>query len=969
MIVEQAYVRGDVRTDPQYATSASLINEECIRRTDTAIVTGGCKTFTGHLSIEDFQCKNIDEIDINQFIQRQPKGKSYDFDCVKQFKRITVEGKVKILSDLIEIGYFNGNDLVEFEKNYVRINNPVSLDAITFAGNVNVQRASIGNIAGKAFNEVVQEIEGAVGEDGIIKTVHVLGDVVFADEIYADTVNGVHFDEYLSMMVTKNSEGLEIFGTKQFKSLIVKQLSVRKIGSIDLEYWFENALHMSKPQIIPVPWTIECIQTEQLDTVSINGVPLNLLLDSSADLIEISSDIIIDSIIVGNSIRGQLSCDLAAIEKGLAEGFLNKHWPFVEIVENVQWPYEDYSTPINKLIRYAVTDADQEIFGDVKFINPIVVQVARTKNQISKTDIMVLRQDALIKNAEFQQVIATKRFCNNISIANLITENFLSVPIINSVDILRLNESMFRIDRDNHVTGVKTFLTTPSIYHLYVRGTINGIESVDIVCSNSTNLLPPISFYNTIYIEGDLTISDILNGLPLDYVLANRVRLNGPPQELTGLITFKNLVIKGRAAQLPQINGIPIEDVVVLSSDALQTITGHKNIYGNVTIDGPAMFSNINGIDVVQTYMNTIFLDQNMKMEGLEVCGNVILQRGIYVKDRLNDVEIKSLTHWNPPSARDLAPINEEVSSTLVSAHSALQQSDLKTKNVLYLDYATDIRIKYEFNPSIPKTFTVDTIVACERCSCPAQNDVSITSTLQIFIHRRPAFERQIKINGQHLNVTILTSFRASECGSTNSTRGTKIMWRKADTEISEQSMTLSETSIAGARLFEQDHTSLMLINYYNGSIAVMNLDEKRWNFIGVVGANGQRHHHMEVLSWKNYNILLVFALPAERDVHGKAEMYYFDGAQFQILHGQIPGDYDRFAVSYMQTRNEYMVWLTHSGTDVLTIFKAVYQAQLLQRFALLQKIVVDGMVENIVPMNVDGTKYRNPKYFNVNYI
>lgn len=954
MIIESAYVRGNVHTDPHYATSASSINEQCIRRTDTAIVTGGCKKFTGHLSIEDFQCQNIEDIDLNQIVQRQTKGKPYDFDCIKQFKHITVDGKVKILSDLIEIGYLNGNDLGEFEKNYVRIDRPVNLDSLTFAGNVNVQKASIGNIAGKVFNEVVHEIEGAVGESGTIKSVRVLGDVVFTEEIYAETVNGVRFDEYLSMMVTKNSEGFDIVGTKQFKSLIVKMLTVPKIGSIDLEYWFDNALHTRKPQTIPVPWTIDYIQAEQLDAVSINGVPLNLLVDSSSDLIEISSDIIVDSLIVGNSIRGQLSCDLAAIEKGLAEGFPNKHWPFVEIVGNVQWPHEDSSTPINKLIRYAVTDSDQEILGDVNFINPIVVQAVRSIHLLNEIDIMALRADALIRDAEFQQVIATKHFISNITIANLITESLLSVPVINSVDILRLNESMFRIDRDNRVTGVKTFLTKPFVHQLNVRGTINGIESVDIVCSNSTNLLPPIAFYNTIYIEGDLSITGILNGLSLDYVLTNRMRLNGPPQELTGLITFKNLVIKG-AAQLPQINGIPIEDVVILSSDALQTITGHKNVYGNVSIDGPAMFSNINGMDVVQTYMNTIFLDQNMAIQGLEVCGSVNLQRGMYVKDRLNDVEIKLLTHWNPPTASELAPINEEVSSTLVSAHSAIQQSELKTKNVLYLDYATDIRIKYEFNPNIPKTFTVDTIVACERCSCPAQNDVSITSTLQIFIHRRPSFERLIKITGQHLNVTILTSFRAGECGSTNSTQDTKIMWRMSDSEISEESMMLSEISIAGAKLFEQDHTSLMLINYYNGSIAVMKLEEQHWNFIGVVGVNGQRHHHMEVLSWDNYNILLVFAMPAERDVHGKAEMYYFDGMQFQLVHGEIPGDYDRCAVSHMRTRNEYMVWLTHTGTDVLTIFKAIYHAQLLQRFALLQKIVVDGMVENIVPMNVDG--------------
>lgn len=955
-----AVPHGNVYTDPQYATSASSINEQCIRRTDTAVVSGGCKTFTGHLSIEDFQCKNLDDIDLKQIVQRPSKGKSYDFESVKQFKHITVDGKVKILTDLIEIGYLNGYDLMEFAKNYVRIDKAVRLESLTFAENVRVQSASIGNIGGKVFNDVIQAIEAAVGENGTIRAVRVLGNVVFTDEIYAETVNGIPLDAYLSQMVTKHSEGLEIVGTKQFKTLTVKQLTVSTLNAIDLDYWFENALHMRKPQLIHRPWTIDCVRAEQLDAVAINGVTLNRLVDSSSDRLEITSDITVDSLVMGNSVSGQLSCDLAAIDRAFAESFRNKHWAVVDIVGSVNWPGDDCSTPINQLIRYAVTDMDQEIIGDVTFINPIMVhQAASSKYLLNEIDILALQRDALVKEAEFQHVIAVKHFKNNISIANLITENVLSVPMVNAVDILRLNESMFRKDRDTHVTAVKTFQTTPLIYSLNVRGTINGIETLDLVCSNSPNALPPIVFHGIVYVEKDLAITGLFNGFSLEYFLENRVRLTGPPQELTASMTFKNLVIKG-AARLPQINGIAIEDVVVLSSDALQTVTGHKNVYGNVTIDGPAMFGTINGMDVVQTYMNTIFLDQNdVAVAELEVYGNVNVQRGVYVRDRLNNVDINALTHWNPPTPTDLAPINEEVSSALLSARSALQRSDLKLNNLLYLDYAADIRIKYEFNPNIPKTFTVDTAVACQRCLCPAQNDVSITSTLQIYIHRRPVYERLIALNGQHVNVTIRTTFRADECGSSNSTTaGTMIMWRNSNSDPSEKTMMLSEPSIGGAVLFEQDDTRLLIINYYNGSIAVMSLDGERWNFIGVVVAeqHEQRHyHHMEVLSWDNYNILLVFAKPAERHLHGKAEMYYFDGAKFVVLHGDIPGDYDRCAVSHMRTRNEYMIWLTHSGTDVLTIFKAVYHERLLQRFVLLQKIVVNGMVVNIVPMNVDG--------------
>lgn len=571
---------------------------------------------------------------------------------------------------------------------------------------------------------------------------------------------------------------------------------------------------------------------------------------------------------------------------------------------------------------------------------------------------MALHRDALMNTGDFQAILGAKNFINTISLKNLITEAPLLVPIINGVNIIQLNHSIFRPTVDNLITGLKTFIVTPSILQFNVEGTINDVASDDLALINSTRLIPPTMLFTNIFIEEQLVIYGQLNYIPFVDFLQNRIRQYGPPQDLTGFLTFQDLILKGNA-RLPMINDILLDDIVLQTSDSLQEITGHKRIYGNVTLDGPAVITFINSIDIADRYMNSILLDSNMVIKRLEIYDVVDLRNGLKVLQFLNGVDVPMLIDWRPPSATDLQPLRSDIVSAMQSAQGALQHDALKRRKILYLDYAPNIRIKFEAKTNAVTSFTVDTEIPCYHCTCSAQLDVSITLNYQIYVNRRPNFERIIQLNGNNCNVTIYTRF-SSQCNELFELNSNTSTIEYLSHRIREpKNFTWFDGLLKSAKLFEQDDISLLLLQSQNGSINVLKLDNIANNWLIISNFNGHQYHHMETLSWDNYNILMLFSAATKKYANGLAQMHYFDGIDFRSINGEIPGNYDRCSSIFMRDRHEFMILLSKTGTDVITVFKAIYHRKMLQKFAFLQKIVLaGGMIEAMVPLSIDDFNY-----------
>lgn len=992
LLFNNAHIAGNLLNEPNFVSTVKSINDQCIRRGQSAIISGGHKRFVGgHLVTEEFYSTSSDydyvpnlvvdiDVDINHYA------------CTKQFKRLRlIEGVVHAKgNNPIELHRFNGIDLADFVKQIIFIDEPlININRhLTFDGVVRtLANTNVLTINEQSFNDVFESFNRIFGENGRIQSVHVVGNLTINGAISVDRINGIVWNEYVNLMVTPQSKMIPIEGQKTFKNTVrINRLYVDRINAIPMNDWFTSAVHRAKKQIVQGKWNMNgTVKVAYIAAPLINGIALDQLIDTQTELIEIHSDLLLNAAIVTNDLNGLFQCDLREVDEAIAHGSWKKtNWKSIQIDGDAYWPAASTeSTPINRLVQLAVNDwADQQLLADVVTFTGDKCTIKNGHgNAVDSVDLVALSADALLKSAEFQSVHGVNHFTNELILANVLTAELKST-LINAVNILHLNRSMVRrfSDDGDRWGGKKIFQTSPHIYELLVQGKINGIDASDMVVTTGDRLLPPITFYAPISIsivnDDDALRIDRLNDMPFDYFMENRMRQKGNAQELTGSVTYQNLIVKGQSIRVPQINDIHIEDIVPQSTDALQEISGHKRIYGNVSIDGPAMVTNINGVDVVHTYLKSIFVNAAMRLGRLELCpGNSIrLEHGVHVNGTLNGISVDNLIHWSPTVASSqMNPLHEQVSARIEDAAHSIDQlhTNRMQRRSVRLEYATDVRI-VDGKSNADIDFIVDTCRLQSNCSecVPQQNDIRISeSKMQIIVHKRSGYDRTIQMYGQHCNVTIRTAFLGScRTPNVNATVLTTTC-RQLDNVHHHTALLPSIASIGTARLFEQDaDTSLLLINFLNGSIGIFDLLQSCQPIGFVVSATdvSHHHHHMDVLSWDNYNILLVFSaasgIAGDDEAAAKAEMFYFDGQRFAPLHGVIPGDFDRSAWMNMRRQkrphghsgDELIIWLTRTGTDVLTLFRADYRAELLHRFVLLQKIVVDGLVASIVPMKLD---------------
>lgn len=969
LFIHSAIVRGNIYTDPANRPLLTTISENCVRRQDTAVIQMARKTFTGQLTVDHFNSvigpTNYAELIGLQRDQLFTAGRKIVFKCIKQFQQLTVIGKIQVTSDLFGVEILNGFNLMDGMQNMAHRNETISLDEVIFASNVNMASVSVEIVDQTPFALVLEQLESVVGERGIIGSVRINGDVSFMGSLRVRKVNDIALDEYLGLVVSKESRGIVISGTKRFlDGITVGQLQLQHLNNWNVAELVTNALHKNRTQTIPSIWTIGRVQAQQLWAPSINNVLVDQLIDASDENIEIESDVVLQSLNVdSNIIAEQTNCDFGAVLQAINTGLRKTQWHSIVINGQANWPPSGFNTPINRLFGFAVTSFfDQNITGDITFAAPTQIHQFTLFGTVNSVNVPALAGDALVSTSMGFQVIAgDKVFHSRLVTGPLMAHGDLSIPIINGCDLVDMTRTMFRTGIDRELTGAKVFRVAPAIINLHVAGPINGIAITDIVTVKSSQPIPPVSFWSDIHVNSNLNIVENLNYVNFAFFLENRLRQHGSVQEVRGALTFENLSIKGLNSRVVTINEIPIEDAVLVQSDAEQVIEGRKRMVGTLSLEGPVVVTEVNGVDLVDAFLHTVRLDTNMAIQQLTVLNNITLQRGMVVREKLNGADVMAVQYWQPPSVEDMKPMQREILTEINRAERTLRQSQSNTSNV-YLDYAADVKIRY-VNQSDAETFIVDTWTPCDQCQCPLQNFVSITK-FQVNIFRRPLFQRVIRLQGLLVNFTILTTFEESKTCfgnpiTTKPNASTVLQWTFPDRNHPQNSMVIYPSSaIRDAKLFEQDLTTLLLVHQLDQTVTVLQLDpENRFHWIVLDRfANGQPINHMHVLSWDNYRILLVMRSAAPKSAHGTAQMYYFNGLAFTPLYGTIAGDFDQCAWVHQRRRGEFMVWLGRTGSDVITVFKAISRGGILRRFGMLQSIVVqDATVKKLVPLQVQG--------------
>lgn len=945
---QKLIVHGNVYTDPDFETTLTRINKECVRRGSSTVITG-TKTFTGLLSINDFTGEFVNYPTTEKFVVNNDADDKFVLDCTKKFESITLDGNVEFGGSII-LNHLNGVNLMEFFKNSVKINQPTRLTSLAFS-NIKATNLTVYQINSHSFMELVSGLENSVGHNGNLNSIYINGDLNILGNLMVNTINEINFDNYLGLVVASRSGG-QIGGVKRFlRGLSIINLNIRRINSVDFGYWFENALHKHSEQVITEKWALTTVTVDEMNANMINGLKAKELIDASVDTIEIRSDIRVKSLEVFRNLNGIMACDVKQMANVMHNGLTKVNWNFVIVEGYVQWPENEIS-PINEIVHFAVTGNDQIITGDVVFTNTTYIEHIQSTGIINNIDVRNMLQDSLLKNNKLQIIKGPKSFKQPIHVVNFAAEHDLQAPFINDVNVVQLNNTIFRLAEGNIVSGRKTFVKALKIDRMIIDGIINGVPINDIVFVNSTTILPPIWFHRPIAIQKDLTILSSLNRINFNYLIDNVVRKSGPPQEITGMITFQNLVVQGDT-KIPLINNINIDDIVLKTSDSIQELLEHKTITGDVYIDGPAVITTINGLEIVGAYTNSIFLDQNMAIRKLDMLSDVLLHKGLTVKNQMNGLSIIPLINWTPPTETDLIPLWSSVGRIINEADQLIHQNYGKSFHILYLDYASDIKVKFEANNNHPVSFIIDTVQSGEacgldhKCHCPAQYDVSLTSFYQIYVNRRAYGERKLKMFGFNCNVTVHTNF-INAC-LPNVPIQTIIEW---STRYGTGSLPINE-AIFSVKLYEIVNEIFLLVNHVNGSLTAMKYDHQgnNWFTSDVISGN---NIHMDVLEWKLFKVLIVLSRPSHIKNHDVARLWFYNidvGRQGFEMFQEIPGEYNLCSKLYMRQEDKFVLFLSKSGSQFISIFMVHWDAQ----FQLFQTLALSSGIKTFAAFTVDG--------------
>lgn len=966
LIMQSVVIHGNIYPSPNIQTKLSEISKNHIRRNSNNVKIIGHKNFIGNFVVDSFVCPTMNTLSSN-FYQKKKIQSELEFFSTKQFSEIRVIGNVVSNIGNYDILAFNECNLFDFHKNALTTIQPFAIDKIhfnrVFANDIHVEMIDQIHV-----NDWIQMIEQSVGVNGSIQEIHINGNVHFNADLFLTTINGVHFDTYLNEMITTQNGGKITAQTYFTDTVNVRQLFTHEIENIHIIDWFINSLQANAEQTITGEWSIETVNANTLWTSKINNVPISKLIDVTAKEIKIKSDVTAKLIEIDGSLYGETLCPVSSIFNAITNIPKRKNLPSLTVYGNTIW-HDNKQSKLDLLLTQAITNnSDQLITASISIEKPTILGQMWCKERINNIDLREIYNDALKATiSEFQMITGAKQFTNGLIVNNVITEKDLQIPIINNVDIVQLNGTIFRLSNQRNIlSGMKQFEVHPLIGKLWTKRTINGVYANDIVHVKPIIMLPPVAFHETIYINSSLDFIDCVNKLSFNFFLKNRLRITGPLQEIHNVITFKNLICNGTII-LPSINGIDPATIVVKNSNSMQEIIDDKRIFGNVILGGPAVISNVNQKSLTETYMNALALDHTENIRRFETFGGVTLLNGITIQRQINDVNIEAVMSWKPPTVREMLQMSEETMA-IVQETQRLQREHSVKKVVMYLDFAKNIEIVNDYHSNRPITFAVESLQSGEKCNlthrcvCPFQYTIRVTPVQRIYINRMPYFQRTMKLNSQHLNVTIKTSF-ISTCQekklsttTTTTSSDTKIDWITEPNKFIYSNIEY-KSLIRNAELIDTMNNQFLLLLFENGTILMSEFNHQNNNWYRLNTMYSQWNHDIKMLHWHNHHILIVLLNTINNNqLHGSSQLYYLHNKQLQPFQ-IIAGDYDLCDGTIINDTNTHMMILSKIGTNVLSIFRADDYQQF-QEYHFYQKLIFKSSIKSFATFSIDNQSY-----------
>lgn len=522
-------------------------------------------------------------------------------------------------------------------------------------------------------------------------------------------------------------------------------------------------------------------------------------------------------------ISGALNCDVSELF-GSSIKIQRNIWNAVHINRHVDCSLGQnvsMSTGLLHFFSHAVRSSiDQSFYGNVSFylanpaVSGIILRQANDWNGALPLTIDGILLDNILTDAVIDDIDPTKPLVihgqkqflsDNLKIdGSLNVKKHFQADIINQVNLLQLNASIIRKDQDLiHIpTGQQiSFLHPPTFGNMAIDAhlSINGVPIVDIffASSNATHPVPQITISkpnsqlpranenddNPFHVENLLNLN-LVNDVSLDHFLENRIRkypafnAQGQPeaQFINGSLTFENLVIAGHRSTLHSINDCEMNEIVHTHSDETQYILGHKHVAGPsnpsngnergfIVVNSPSVLLNVNGQDFLQEYSKSIFLNENITLNALDVPNPFYVDtaNGLFIQNtingmNLNDGEIVGSAQYTKYDVSQWRMLNQNLEHKMSKAVKKLRYIDRSDVFQVIRNNSQLLNAAENANQLYSTWMTIDSLYTGQNGNkpgsagyfvCPVQYHIRSLNwpSRKIIVHREEPFSRILTVS------------------------------------------------------------------------------------------------------------------------------------------------------------------------------------------------------------------------------
>lgn len=711
VVFMNSQVQGDV-ISRDYKTKIAEIKENLIQPGDKLVNITGTKKFEAAIEVNELNVLELNHMPAKDLIFKSwlNAEQPLKFKDEKSFHQIHVKSPVFIMKEL-KASFLNSLPLEDL------LNNDYYMDRLEVPYLMETSNIVFHKINDVPFDEFFKKIN--VKDERLVlhKDLLVEGNVHFMEPLKLKHINNINWNAYVNNLVRIN-ENAAIEGDVYFNNdlTVTKAIELQDLNSFDLEKILKNILMKSKPQVITGLYQFDNINVTNMDVSYINNVSVKELIDLRKNLTEIKGDIVVDDINIDGNLQSLINeNENYHYLKRRVEYLRVRPWKNVYILNNAKWPETLSDNSQHELLKYFYRTAvksnqNQTITGNVRLITPLITKMQTRLQFPPNVNLEFIQRDGIFKNSSVPQFVkGEKVFLKSLYADELQTTSHVNAKQLNNIDILRFNQSLFRLTSQLPLWGPLHFLKHPTIQQLQVHGLINGLNSSLIYQIGTSHVMSKLNL-KELFIDNQLTIKNI-NDMNFDYFLDNRVTLKGPALEHFGILTFENLIIE-KEALIQNINNLTIDNLIFKHSDYLQTVKGHKTVGKSLELAGPAHIMRINSKDLIELYRTSLIKDQNYQFDNL-IVDKATFAKGLeIVRNSNNNFQQRSFTEMNQLNSND----NKVFLRYLKDFKSNLS---LASKDIIYLDYDLNTSIKWQkpINASINRTFSFELsrISNCEK--------------------------------------------------------------------------------------------------------------------------------------------------------------------------------------------------------------------------------------------------------------